>query len=51
MKIMKRSKNPFKSGKQIEVVISETTNPYSGKPAYVLSDCVVDKGQCIVLEN
>lgn len=51
MKIMKKSKRPFKSGKQIEIVISETINPHSGRPAYVLSDCVVDKGQCVVVEN
>jgi hypothetical protein len=51
MKIMKKSRRPFKSGKQIETVIFEGINPKTGKEAYVLVDCVVDKRTCVVLEN
>lgn len=51
MKIMKKSKKPFKSGKQVEVVISEGINPITDKEAYILADCVVDKRICIVVEQ
>ena len=44
-------KKPFKSEKQIETVISEDINPITGKEAYILVNCVVDKRTCIVVEQ
>ena len=36
--VIKRSKKPFKSGKQIETVVELTINPHSNKQAFRLND-------------
>jgi hypothetical protein len=47
MKVQKKSRKPFKSGKKIGTVISVTTNPYSGKLAYLMDDgSIVNQSQC-----
>lgn len=49
MIICKKSGKPFKNGLKLALVVGETVNPYSKKPAYILEDgSVVDKYICIV---
>jgi hypothetical protein len=48
MNVTKKSGKPFKNGLKFAVVVGETINPYSKKPAYILEDgSVVDKKVCI----
>ena len=48
MLVCKRSGKPFKSGRRINTVAGETTNPHSGKPGYtfVEDDSIVDVRTC-----
>ena len=48
MKVKKWSRKPFKSGEKINTVVSETINPYTGKPAYTFleDNSIVDQDSC-----
>lgn len=51
MKVYKKSGKPFKSGEKINTVKSETTNPFTGKPAFTFfeDDSIVDQHICITV--
>lgn len=49
MKVRKKSGKPFKSRNKTNTVKGTTTNPHTGKPAFIFfeDDSVVDQDKCV----
>lgn len=53
MKVVKRSRKPFKSGSKMNTIVGVTVNPNTGKYAWTFEedDSFVDIRQCIPIDS